>query len=587
MDAHVPYSQRKPPGRMAGEIRWWGRQLGLAGLSILLLTGAFAPVSQFYLAWFGLVPWLMALRECRSIRSAFLLSWIAGTVFFTANMWWMGFISVPGWLALMIYCGTYWAAAGLLVHRMKLFEPGGRSALVSIFLFAAIWTTLEWFRSYVITGLPWLYLGHTQTPLLAMCQIADTLGAYGVSFAVAAVNAAVFMALIVRPMRRIAPAAIVVGSMVVLFVVYGVFRIEQTATEPGPLVVVVQANEPQSNTGLKGASDRDRIDFHITSTKNALAAMPLGSVDLVAWSETMIPPINQATLDAMVPFRGRSTVADDRFYARQEIANLAAAQHVGILTGSLYAGQWTQTDLGTESLERRNTALFFHRDGSMLDGVGQRYDKIHLVPFGEFVPFRQSAPWLYDLLLNMGPPDMKDYELADGSDNGPTVFQLSQPEAGKPPWRFVTPICFEDLDSRLVARMMRPAPGETDKRADFLVNITNDGWFKANENSQHLQAAIFRSIENRVPTARSVNTGISGFVDSVGHVSGALTPRTGGTSAARLMLDGRVTFYTRHGDLFAAVCTVIATAETARAAAGAWRRRRRDRGRSGKSSESS
>ena len=153
---------------------------------------------------------------------------------------------MPGWLALMIYCGTYWAAAGLLVHGMKLFEPGGRSALVSIFLFAAIWTTLEWFRSYVITGLPWLYLGHTQTPLLAMCQIADTLGAYGVSFAVAAVNAAVFMALIVRPVKRIAPAAIAVGSMLVLFVVYGVFRIEQTATEPGPLVVVTPREPPKA-----------------------------------------------------------------------------------------------------------------------------------------------------------------------------------------------------------------------------------------------------------------------------------------------------------------------------------------------------
>ncbi len=106
--------------------------------------------------------------------------------------------------------------------------------------------------------------------------------------------------------------------------------------------------------------------------------------------------------------------------------------------------------------------------------------------------------------------------------------------------------------------MFRPSADDPDrKRADVLVNVTNDGWFHANENAQHLQAATFRSIENRVPTARAVNTGISGFVDPLGHTSGLIEPRTEGTSVGVLMLCSRVTFFTRHGEVFALGCAIV------------------------------
>ena len=100
-------------------------------------------------------------------------------------------------------------------------------------------------------------------------------------------------------------------------------------------------------------------------------------------------------------------------------------------------------------------------------------------------------------------------------------------------------------------------PGDGRKAADFIVNITNDGWFKANQMPQHLQAARFRSIENRAPTARSVNTGISGFIDSFGRVYGLVPAGTEGTSVQRLQLDSRVTLYTRWGDVFALLCAAV------------------------------
>jgi apolipoprotein N-acyltransferase len=131
----------------------------------------------------------------------------------------------------------------------------------------------------------------------------------------------------------------------------------------------------------------------------------------------------------------------------------------------------------------------------------------------------------------------------------------------KSQWRFVTPICFEDIDGRLVSRMFRPAsdaPGT--KRADLIINISNDGWFKGNMRRQHFQNAIFRSIENRVPTARADNTGISGYIDSVGRVDWdtLMTEDTSGVRTRELQLDPRLTFYTRFGDVFGAGCFVIA-----------------------------
>jgi apolipoprotein N-acyltransferase len=118
--------------------------------------------------------------------------------------------------------------------------------------------------------------------------------------------------------------------------------------------------------------------------------------------------------------------------------------------------------------------------------------------------------------------------------------------------------------------MFRPEPSDPDhKRADFLVNLTNDGWFKANENTQHFQAAIFRSIENRVPSARSVNTGISGFIDPLGRPSGLIGARTEGSSLGTLLLDSRVTVFTRWGEWFAQLCAGV-TVIVALAALAKW-----------------
>jgi apolipoprotein N-acyltransferase len=121
-------------------------------------------------------------------------------------------------------------------------------------------------------------------------------------------------------------------------------------------------------------------------------------------------------------------------------------------------------------------------------------------------------------------------------------------------WRFVVPICFEDIVSPLVGDLMW---GPNGKRADFIVNITNDGWFHGSERAQHLQASIFRSIEHRAPAARSVNTGISGFIDSNGRASDLVAAGTEGWSVKRLQVDDRTTIYSRIGDAFGELCALV------------------------------
>jgi apolipoprotein N-acyltransferase len=514
---------------------------GLLALSVLCLTLAFAPIDQYYLGWVGLTPWLIFLAHARSQKAAFFWSWLAGTVFFITNMWWMSHISVPGMLALLIFCGTYWGYAALVIRGANLLHHG---PLVGVLGIAAVWTAFEWMRGIIFTGLPWLFVGYTQTPILAMCQIADVAGAYGVTFWVVCVNALVAMAWLHRKqMRVVLPAAVVVGGMMVLVVAYGISRIRQTpgSLSPGPTIAVVQANYPQNNQGEKPVDVNTRLDFHARQTLDAIRKWP-GKIDMVVWSETMMEGLNAS-----------ARLEDpDLQPVYESIRNLAASQGVAILTGGDYWGSWrdeVRKD-GTYRVadDRRNTAYFFDKQGRMDDTLGHRYDKIHLVPWGEFIPGKESMPFLYKLSVALGPDYYSDYIMQPGEVY--TVFHL---RTDGHDWRFVTPICFEDIDARICSAMFRPdADGK--KRADFLVNITNDGWFKANENADHLQAAAFRSIENRAWTARSVNTGISGFIDSVGGYHDLLPVRTEGVSTRQIMIDGRLSFYTVYGDLFAFAC---------------------------------
>jgi len=555
------------PARPAGDVeaapakpfplRLHGRLiLSFATAAALFLS--FAPFKQFYLAWIALVPWLVMVAYAQSKSAAFFLSWLTGILSFSLSMWWVGYVTVPGAMGLMLYMGIWFGIAALVIRGAGLLrfsddQPAWRVTL-SPFLIATIWVATEFTWGNLFTGLPWLYVGHAQTPILAMCQIADFASVYGVSFWVVLINAWIAFLILHRfNFKKLIPSGITILALLAIIFAYGFFRMNQQSQLPGPRVMVVQPNFPQDNSGSKGASQQELVAFHIDATQAALkeAVARNELPDLVAWSETMLPELNAIFREYRHGFyfdKTNQNVGEFLDAVYKQTADLAAANHVNIVTGG-HAMLPDRPKDGTPQWSRRNSSYLFDRQGHE---AADRYDKIHLVPFGEYMPFRESFPPLYRIFDIFNPYKGQDYTVEAGKDV--TSFTLKGTNGRD--FRFVTPICFEDVDSELVARMFA-GPGST-KRADFIVNLTNDGWFATPQMQQHFQLSIFRCIENRVPTARSVNTGVSGFIDSVGRVHDLLPIHTVGTKIAQLELDSRVAPYTHLGDVFARICAGIA-----------------------------
>jgi apolipoprotein N-acyltransferase len=546
--------------------RWYGR-IALCLSTGILCNAAFPPVSQFYLAWIALVPWLLVLRTCRSQKAAFFWSWLAG-FFFSTGFWWLWGVTRIGTPVLFCILGLYWGFTGLILRGAGVFTVNGnttfgwrdailklRSPSLRIAVIAVVFVSItEWLRgTWPWNGLPWLFLGHSQIMFLWICQIADLAGVTGISLLIVAVNAWIAMWIGNRlNFHGLVRSAAAIIALLIASVGYGVYRCQ---TEPalwtdGPTVLAIQPNFPQRNDGAKGATRRELVEYHEAKTINALPQPK--HVDLIAWSETMMPAINREAMSHL----GND---DDSELARDAylgIRMLAYHESAAIITGGLEVADYQHVDKYLMPLKTCNVAYFCDHRGKF-DDTPQ--EKIHLVPFGEFVPFKESCPPLYQLLLYCGPADLKYYGLTAGSESAIHHFVLDRPAGSDgPPWNFTTPICFEDVDAELCATMVRPLPATPDKKqSDFLVNLTNDGWFAGPQNRQHFDIARFRCIENRVPMARAVNTGVSGFIDPLGRGFNELKARTEGTTIGRLPLDPRVTLFTRTGPVVAEACAVL------------------------------
>ena len=290
------------------------------------------------------------MRHCRSPITAALWSWAGGVGFFIANMWWMVAITWPGMFALMAVLGLYWALAGAIVRGAKLLEAQTpvQSGL-SVLAIAAIWAGLEWFRAtWPLGGLAWLYWGHTQSPMVVFCQVADFAGVFGISFWGATVNAAIALYVLNRRVPKASFAGFGVALATTIFVTgYGLFRLLQVTTTPGPTVLVIQPNYPQSNSGDKSASDQEILSFHLQTTEQALQANP--NVDLVVWSETMMPSMNAEAVVYFETLSPRANIlAQEWIECDRQLTLLAKKYHVSVITGGRY-----EAKLGIERQELR------------------------------------------------------------------------------------------------------------------------------------------------------------------------------------------------------------------------------------------
>jgi apolipoprotein N-acyltransferase len=451
----------------------------LALLSGALLALSFPKFGQPGLAWVALAPLLVAVGHRRQPgRRAFTLGLIAGAVHFAGTLYWLvetmttfgGLATPTAALAaalLIAYLSLFPALFALIVARLvRAF--GRRALLIAPF----VWVATEMGRTYVLDGFPWELLGYSQTGVLPIAQLASVVGVYGLSAFVAMVSAAAAYAAVEPGAARWRIAG-VVAVVVVAAGLWGGARLRGASLIHGgsPVrVAVLQGNILQDqkwDPAMAGPIMRRYIDM----SREAIGR----GAQFIVWPESATP----------LPY--------DRDVARGDaIRRLAREAQVTLLIGSDQIEPVRPVDQGKPQDRLYNAAYLIRPDG----GTAAIYRKIHLVPFGEFVPFKR-------ILFFVGPIVEAVSDFTPGSD------ALLLPVAGH---RASTAICYEVIFAGLMRDFVEHG-------SELLTTITNDAWYgRSSAAYQHWQQASMRSIEEGRYLARAANTGISGFVDPYGRV---------------------------------------------------------------------
>jgi len=492
-----------------------------------------------------------------------LAAYIISLVYWLGNLYWLAMVTIAGWFLFCVYIAVYWPILAVCLRYCF------QRKIPLWFLLPILIVGAEAFQGLCFRGFGWRYLGHSQYENIIIIQIADIFGAAGVSFLVAMVSG--LIADIVGPPR--AAAAKFIGFFIVIFalsatVLYGRYRINQTAAflVRGPTVGVVQSNVP-TMAGKEIEPLEQTFLNTLVDSRNCLAkARPA----IIIWPETMV----EAVLDDSYL---KLVTEDDT----AKIFHNALVRHsnegVYLLVGA-FAGDAVRVD-DTIKLKTSYNSAFLYEPNQI--GLRQYYNKIHLVPFGEYIPFTDVWPALGKYLVKLTPYDY-DYTINAGDEY--TVFKMKN--AGKI-YRFGVMICYEDTVPKIARKLtsaggwLMPLDENKDKQVDWLVNISNDGWFAgqkknkiepATELEQHMAICAFRAVENRVPIVRSVNTGISCYIDSLGRIHNDYIAGTVAKEAARragqrgwfadqVFIDKRVTFFSQSGqnlEIGCGVCLIFA-----------------------------
>jgi len=522
----------------------------------LLYTGCFPPFNLAWLCWVALTPLIAAIwfsgeeSRYRWLRNL-TLGYVTGLTFFWTVFSWLTTVTILGWFVLQFYMAIYlalWAwFCGLLRPRETKSEsvatkwdqmlaqarstaapprsPFTKSTtnLLLALVLAAAWTTQEWLRGWVFSGFGWNGLGvalHDNWPLI---QIAEFTGVAGLSFMVAFAN----VILVTTACRLIVEArthttrphfdltltlAAIVGVLT-----FGL-RASQISSATKPLrVAAVQSNVPQ-NQKFDPQFTRKIFDQFRRLSEMALRSNP--PLDLLVWPESSMP--GPVLLDQE---------------SHKFVMDLAASADTDLLLGTI----------DEEDGDVYNAAVLVSDGGERV----QVYRKLHLVPFGEYIPGRHTVPLLAQIVGDQVPGDFRA-----GREH--TVFTLTNGEVHLAPL-----LCFEDTIGELLREFA--VPTEPGSGANLLVNMTNDAWFLSSAGShQHLANAIFRCVETRRPMIRAANTGVTCFISQFGRVTQELRDDKGSTftegiltGEVRVPTEHELTFYARQGEVFAKACTVV------------------------------
>jgi apolipoprotein N-acyltransferase len=527
----------------------------------LLCAACFAPFEQTWLCWFCLVPllgavWFSGARvKRRWLRNA-LLGYVAGLAFFWTAFSWLTTVTIPGWFLLQFYMALYFAfwswmaglvrpgegtpnaepvpppgkwdsmlsAAGRAPRPMPV-SPWLRSTtnLALAFLLASVWVAMEWLRGWIFSGFPWNNLGVALHANWIIIQAAEFTGAAGLSFVVAFAN--VIALTTVRRLILEARWHVMRPHWDVNFTMLGIVALiafgwhaARTPRDLRPIrIAAVQANIARAEKFDPQFQDKIFDQF---TRLSAIALKSEQKLDLLIWPESSMPgPVLQ----------------DAESY--RFVTDFSASTKTDLLLGTI----------DEEDGRAYNAALLVSDAGR---GV-QVYRKVHLVPFGEYIPARHTVPLLARIIGDQVPGDFD-------AGHEYTVFRLTNPDV-----RVAPLICFEDTIGELTRRFVLPDHGQPG--ANLLANVTNDGWFLHSAAShQQLASAIFRCVETRRPLVRAANTGVTCFVNELGRVTQILKDDTGNTfmegvltGEVNVPIGGELTFYVRHGEWFAQGCTAL------------------------------
>jgi len=495
----------------------------LAVASGLALGLAFPKFDYGLLAWVALVP-LFYVIEGESMRRVFAWAYLQGFASYLVELYWIpiplhDFADVRMSLAIfpmLLLAGMVAINTGIAIWAGEFVAR--RTRIPSVLTMPVAWTALEWFRTYVPASFPWNLLGSAAYRNLELIQFAEFTGVYGVSALIVFFNAVVYVVIFRGGVYRLQTVSLsALTAMMIAAVGFGAWRINNLKHAPSAgsfKVAMVQGNIPQS---LKWDPKFLPESYGVYQDETVIAAKR--GADLVVWPEAAAAFLFQP---------------DDQYPA--ELAN-DAAYRTALLTLARNIGE--PVLFGAPALAREDGRLGFYNRAYLVSARGEvdaHYDKIELVPFGEYVPARAILGFFVNKVVQgFG-------DLVPGKEQ--TLFNVKGAQLG-------ILICYESIFPDLTRR-------EVQRGADVLVNITNDAWYgESSAPYQVLAMAAMRSVETKVPMVRVANTGISALIEPSGQITDRTPLFTRGTVMVNVSWRPVRTVYTIVGDLFAEICFAL------------------------------
>ncbi|MGE5258360.1 MAG: apolipoprotein N-acyltransferase [Hyphomicrobiales bacterium] len=514
------------------------RTTGLAIFSALLLTAAFPKIDLYGLAWVALVPLLWALKDANP-GEAFRFGMLFGIAHYGSLLYWLvPTMVIYGHLPFILSVAILFLFAAILSLLFTgpftcAFALAGRTPERVLWIFPVLWVGSEYLRSFLFTGFPWELLGYSQYRQLHLIQLSDIVGVYGVSGLIAVVNTAFFLVSLTisrRPWRgrpvkpRLSLGAIAAAGLLVAGAwIYGEIRIAHVdrlaAAASKTRVAVIQGNIEQSEK-WDPAFQVATIEKYVRLSLSTQPQHP----DLIVWPESAAP-----------------------FYFLAEGPPTRMVMQGIIATGAYFLIGAPSFEMRGKQADYFNSAYLVGPGGAVLG----KYDKAHLVPYGEYTPFKEYLPFLGKMVEHVG--DFKP------GTQGQTLDMQG--------CKLGVQICYEIIFPALSRAMVQNG-------AALLITITNDAWYGTTAGPyQHFSLAVLRAVENRRALARAANTGISGFIDPAGRLLDKTPLMEEAALVAELPLLDTETVYTRYGDILALACLMASIAMAA------WEllRRRRNR----------